>query len=70
MKVMSKKVREVKARIEQEEKDRKEQEFLDSLSAEEREKYLEEKHKRQEEAWNYFTSLVRVLDKNKFKYKW
>lgn len=50
------------AKIE-EEKRRQEQEYIDSLSEEEREAYLEHKRKRQEDAWNTFTSLVNALDK-------
>ena len=46
-----------------EEQERQEQEYIASLSDEEREKYLEAKRKRQEDAWNKFTSLVRILDK-------
>lgn len=46
-----------------EERERQEQEYIASLSEEEREKYLEAKKQRQEDAWNTFTSIVKFLDK-------
>ena len=45
-----------------EEKEKQEQEYIASLSDEEREKYLQAKKKRQEDAWNTFTSLGKILD--------
>lgn len=45
------------------EREKQEQEYIDSLTDEEREKYLAAKKKRQEDAWNTFTSLARALDK-------
>lgn len=46
-----------------EERERQEQEYIASLSDEEREKYLEAKKKRQEEAWKKFRILDEILDK-------
>ena len=46
-----------------EERERQEQEYIASLSEEERAKYLEAKKQRQEDAWNTFTSIVKILDK-------
>ena len=46
-----------------EERERQEQEYIASLSEEEREKYLEAKRQRQEEAWEMFTSISNVLSK-------
>ena len=45
-----------------EERERQEQEYIASLSEEEREKYLEAKKQRQEDAWNKFISMVKILD--------
>jgi hypothetical protein len=50
-----------------EEKKRQEEEYIDSLSDEEREQYLEAKRKRQEEAWNTFVSMAKIVDKMGFK---
>ena len=50
------------AKIEQE-REKQEQAYIDSLSEEEKERYLEDKKKRQEDAWNTFTSLANILDK-------
>lgn len=44
------------------EREKQEQEYIASLSDEEREKYLEAKKKRQEDAWKTFTSLGKILD--------
>ena len=45
-----------------EERERQEQEYIASLSEEEREKYLEAKKKRQEDAWNTFVSIGKLVD--------
>jgi hypothetical protein len=45
-----------------EERERQEQEYIASLSEEERENYLEAKKKRQEDAWNTFTSIGKLID--------
>ena len=47
---------------EQKEHERQEQEYIASLTDEEREKYLAAKQKRQEDAWNKFTSLHKALN--------
>lgn len=44
------------------EREKQEQEYIDSLSDEEREKYLEAKKKRQEDAWKTFTSIGKFLN--------
>jgi hypothetical protein len=48
---------------EEAERERQEQEYIASLSEEEREKYLEAKNKKQEEAWEMFTSISSFLGK-------
>lgn len=48
---------------EREKQERQEQEYIASLTDEEREKYLETKRKRQEDAWKMFESLVKISDK-------
>lgn len=45
-----------------EEKERREQEYIASLSEEDKEKYLVAKKKRQEDAWKTFTSIGKFLD--------
>ncbi len=45
-----------------EEERRKEKEYYDSLSEEEKIIYDENKRKRQEEAWNLFTSIRKTID--------
>lgn len=45
-----------------EEKERQEQEYIASLTEEEREQYLEAKRKRQEEAFNTFVSIAKIVD--------
>lgn len=52
----------MKREREWEERERQEQEYIASLSEEEREKYLEAKKKRQEDAWNTFTSIGKLID--------
>lgn len=44
------------------EEEKQEQEYIASLSDEEREKYLQAKKKRQEDAWNTFTSIGKFLN--------
>ena len=63
MKCNPKRTLDMKAAREWEEKERQEQEYINSLTNEEREQYLEEKRKRQEEAWGIFESLVKLSDK-------
>jgi hypothetical protein len=46
-----------------EEKAKQEQEYINSLSEEEREKYLAAKKKRQEEAWDRFRCMMSIYDK-------
>jgi hypothetical protein len=46
-----------------EEREKQEQEYIASLTDEERERYLEAKRKRQEDAWEWFTSLNKIYDK-------
>ena len=53
----------MKYKRELEERERQEQEYITSLSEEEKEKYLEAKRKRQQDAWNMFTSICKLLDK-------
>lgn len=45
-----------------EERERQEQEYIASLSEEEKEQYLEAKKKRQEDAWNTFISIGKLVD--------
>ena len=46
-----------------EEEAKREQEYINSLSEDEREKYLAAKKQRQEEAWDRFSSMMRIFDK-------
>lgn len=48
---------------EREEREKQEQAYIASLTEEEREKYLEAKRKRQEDALKIFTSLVKMAEK-------
>lgn len=54
---------EMQRQKEWEERERQEQEYIASLSEEERAKYLEVKKQRQEDAWEMFTSISNVLSK-------
>lgn len=63
MKCNPKRTLDMQRQREREEKEKQEQEYIASLTDEEREQYLEAKRKRQEEAWGYFESLVKLADK-------
>lgn len=62
MKCNPKRTLDMQLEREWEEKKRQEQEYLASLSDEEREQYLEAKKKRQEDAWNTFTSIAKIVE--------
>ena len=62
MKCNPKRTLDMQLEREWEEKKRQEQEYLASLSDEEREQYLEAKRKRQEDAWNTFTSIAKIVE--------
>lgn len=63
MKCNPKRTLDMKYKREQEERENQEQEYVASLTDEEREQYLKAKQKRQEDAWTMFTSLVKLADK-------
>lgn len=62
MKCNPKRTLDMQLEREWEEKEKQEQEYIASLTDEEREQYLEAKRKRQEDAWNWFTSLSKIYD--------
>lgn len=62
MKCNPKRTLDMQREREWEEKERQEQEYIASLTDEEREQYLEAKRKRQEDAWNLFTSIIKISD--------
>lgn len=63
MKCNPKRTLDMQKEREWEEEKKREEEYIASLSEEEREQYLEAKKKRQEDAWNTFTSLAKTLDR-------